>query len=102
MAVCSSSRVLMYDHVPTAVVATADSSISARTILSRKLMTDPWRSVDAGCVPHAAHRVDQLVLARALELAAQVGDVHRQVLRIRPEVVTPDPLVDRRVVEHDA
>src|SRR6478752_1571159 len=94
MAPRSSLRVEMYDHAPTAVVATADRNINARTILSRLLR--------ACRVPDAAHRVDQLGLAGTLQLAAQVRDVHRQVLGVRPEVVTPDPLVDRRVVEHDA
>ena len=42
----SSLRVLRYDHTPTAVVAVAASSISARTILRRRLMPrSPRRTV---------------------------------------------------------
>ena len=44
----------------------------------------------------------ETLAAAFLRLAAQVADVDRQVLGIRPEVVVPDPVVDRRVVEHDA
>ncbi len=34
-------------------------------------------------------------------LAAEVADVDRQVLRVGAEVVVPDPVVDRGVIEHD-
>src|SRR6187200_3460691 len=94
----SSWRVLTYDHAPTEIVAVAANVISARMILSRRLID----SVRSGGVTHAADGVDQLGLARLLQLATEVGDVHREVLRVRAEVVAPDPLVDRRVVQHDA
>ena len=45
-------------------------------------------------VPHAADRVDQLGQITGVDLAAQVADVHGEVLRVGSEVVVPDPLVD--------
>ena len=58
--------------------------------------------IGAGDVADAAHGVDQPLLPAGLGLAPEVADVHGEVLRIRSEVVVPDPLVDRRVVEDDA
>ena len=55
----------------------------------------------AGGVPDAAHGLDQAGLALGLGLAPQVADVHGEVLRVGAEVVVPDAVVDRRVVEHD-
>ena len=47
------------------------------------------------------HRVDQPLRSVLLGLAAEIADVDGEVLRVGSEVVVPDPLIDRRVVEHD-
>src|SRR5262245_25666409 len=83
-----------------ATVAPHASRTTARTILTRKLMAaaasrSPHRVADA------SHGVDELALAITLELSAEVADVHGEVLRIGTEVVAPDAVVDRAVVEHD-
>ena len=94
----SSARcaVLTYDDTPDRRGRRAASSTSARTILSRRLTT-----ARRACSPRRA-RCGSAWLARLLQLAAQVADVHGEVLGVGAEVVAPDPVVDRRVVQHDA
>ena len=46
--------------------------------------------------------MDDLAVAFTFQLAAQVGDVHGKVLRVGPEVVAPDSVVDGAVLEDDA
>ena len=82
--------------MPTDIVASAATAASAAAIRHCRLM----RRL-AGGVADAAHGLDQAGLTLGLGLAPQVADVHGEVLRVGAEVVVPDAVVDRRVVEHD-
>ena len=102
----SSRRVLVarYDTTPTEIVVAAAIAARARAMRQRRLMrlTRGCRRRLAGRVPDAADGLDQPRLALGLGLAAQVADVDGEVLGVGAEVVVPDAVVDRRVVEDDA
>src|SRR5262245_39170202 len=98
-----------------AMDASAARMARARTSLTRRLtgspplarhpLVGPEVAARESCpdgVPHAPDGVDQLGLVADLDLAPQVADVHGKVLRVRDEVIAPDAVVDRGVVEHDA
>ena len=78
-----SERTAAYAPIAAASTASATHTLATaamrvRSVIARMPALDRSRSRLAQRVAHAAHRLDQLARARALQLAAQVAHVHAQ------------------------